>query len=56
MKNLTNQELKKITGGASITGSILNYACELIEILVSAGRKIGSSIRRIGSNDICPLD
>lgn len=57
MKNLTKEELKKIRGGStSLTSSMLNYLGDLIDILISAGRKLGSSIRRIGSNKICPLD
>ena len=57
MKNLTREELKKISGGStSLTSSMLNYLGDLIEILISAGQKLGSSIRRIGSNKICPLD
>ncbi len=55
MKKLTTKELKEITGG-SITGTILNYTCDLIEILVEAGRKLGSSLRRIKDNKLCTLD
>ncbi|HIS39155.1 MAG TPA: hypothetical protein IAB45_06585 [Candidatus Onthousia faecavium] len=56
MKKLTNQELKNIKAGTSITGSLLNYLNDLINILVDAGRSLGTAIRRIGSDSICPLD
>ena len=57
MKRLNNKELKNIKGGSSsLTSSMINYIGDLIDILISAGRKLGSSIRRIGSGNICPLD
>ncbi len=57
MKRLNNKELKNIKGGSSsLTSSMINYIGDLIDILISAGRKLGSSIRRIGSGNTCPLD
>ena len=56
MKRLNNKELKEIKGGSSLTSSMINYIGDLIDILISAGRKLGSSIRRIGSGNVCPLD
>ncbi len=57
MKRLNNKELKEIKGGSSsLTSSMINYIGDLIDILISAGRKLGSSIRRIGSGNACPLD
>ena len=57
MKKLNNKELKNIKGGSSsLTSSMINYIGDLIDILISAGRKLGSSLRRIGSGDICPLE
>ena len=57
MKRLNNKKLKEIKGGSSsLTSSMINYIGDLIDILISAGRKLGSSIRRIGSGNACPLD
>lgn len=57
MRRLTNKELKNIKGGtSSLTSSMINYIGDLIDILISAGRKLGSSIRRIASGNSCPLD
>lgn len=56
MKSLSFKELKNIKGGFSLTSTAIKYVGDLIEILVMAGRKLGSSIRRIGSGDICPLE
>ena len=56
MKSLSFKELKNIKGGVSLTSTAIKYVGDLIEILVMAGRKLGSSIRRIGSGDICPLE
>ncbi len=56
MRELTTKELKEIKGGISFSASVINYVGDLIEILISAGRKLGSSVRRIGSGSICPLE
>ena len=56
MRELTVKELREIKGGVSLSASLINYVGDLIEILISAGRKLGSSLRRIGCGDICPLE
>lgn len=56
MRTLTEKELKNIKGGLSLTSTAIKYVGDLIEILILAGRKLGSSIRRIGSGNICPLE
>lgn len=56
MKDLSVKELKNIKGGFSLTSTAVKYVGDLIEILILAGRKLGSSLRRIGSGDICPLE
>lgn len=44
-------------GGAStLSGTILNQLNKLISILVDSGKSLGSSIRRISEDKICPLD
>ena len=56
MKDLSVKELKNIKGGFSLTSTAIKYVGDLIEILILAGRKLGSSLRRIGGGDICPLE
>ena len=56
MKDLSVKELKNIKVGFSLTSTAIKYVGDLIEILILAGRKLGSSLRRIGSGDICPLE
>ena len=56
MRDLSIYELKNIKGGFSLTSTAIKYVGDLIEILILAGRKLGSSLRRIGSGDICPLE
>lgn len=48
-------DLEKIVGGTSLTGSVINALTEIIKVLGDAGRGLGSSIRRIGTNNLCPL-
>ena len=56
MKKLSIQELKRIKGGASITGSLLNAFVDILKVLLDAGRSVGSGIRRITSDSLCPTD
>lgn len=49
------EDLKKIVGG-SISGTVANAFVKIIELLYEAGRGVGSSIRRIGENNLCPLE
>ncbi len=56
MRSLSVRELKNIKGGLSLTSTAIKYVGDLIEILITAGRKLGSSLRRMGSGNICPLD
>ena len=56
MKKLTNDELKAIKGGTSITGSLINAFINLFELLKESGQSIGSAIRRISDGNICRSD
>ncbi len=51
-----NDNLEKIVGGTTLTGSIVKALTEIIKVLGDAGRGLGSSIRRIGTNNLCPLE
>ena len=57
MEKLDNKELDKINGGSeSISGPIINAVVNVINVLKEAGYVLGSGIRRISENKICPLD
>lgn len=57
MKKINDKDLLLIVGGAStLSGTILNQLNKLINILVDSGKSLGSSIRRISEDKICPLD
>lgn len=54
MQKLTNEELCNINGGG-ISGAFLNYATKAFDLIYNLGRALGSSIRRIGTNGLCPV-
>ena len=56
MKKINDKDLLLIVGGAStLSGTILNQLNKLISILVDSGKSLGSSIRRISEDKVCPL-
>ncbi len=57
MKKIEGKELDKIVGGATtISGPIINAIVNVIRVLKDAGYSLGSGIRRISENNLCPLD
>ncbi len=56
MKKLNEEELLTITGGASVTGSIVNAVCSIFKFIYDVGRDLGSCIRRIEKSSLCPLE
>lgn len=56
MKKIDEDELDKIYGGNSISGTVINALISLIELLRNAGYEIGSGIRRISENNMCSLE
>ena len=52
---LNKNELKSIKGGTSISAAIIKAIVGKFESILDAGRNIGSSIRRLFSNNLCPL-
>ena len=54
MKELDRKELLSVEGG-SISGTMINSITKGINTILDMGRSLGSAIRRIGSNNICPL-
>lgn len=57
MKMINSNELDTIKGGnTSITGPIINAIVNVIKVLQDAGFELGSGIRRISENNLCPLE
>ena len=52
---LNKQELLAITGGGTITSSMLNAIARGISTITDLGRALGSAIRRMVSGKICPI-
>lgn len=56
MVKSNREALVKVTGGSSsISGPIINAFTGLVKVLFDAGKSMGSSIRRIVDDEICPL-
>jgi len=56
MKKITNQEeLTEITGGG-LTATVINAIVNVIKVIKDAGYSLGSGIRRISEDKICPLE
>lgn len=55
MKELNNNELLCIEGGINITGSFINSLVRGVDIILDLGRSLGTAIRRVQNNNICPV-
>lgn len=55
MEELNEEKLNNISGGGSITGPIINAVGNLIGMIRDAGYSLGSGIRRLSDNNLCPL-
>lgn len=55
MVELERNELLRIVGGFSITGTLINALVGAGKFIYSTGQALGSSLRRIGSRNVCPL-
>lgn len=55
MKEIENKDLLAIVGGFSITGVIIKEATNLLRFVYGTGQAFGSSLRRVSSNNLCPL-
>ncbi len=51
-------DLKKIYAGSSssISGTVISAFTKIIGMMYDAGKGFGSSIRRLGENNLCPLE
>ena len=52
--DLKKEELLNINGGG-ISGTLLNSIIRGVNVLLDLGRSLGTAIRRLGNNSICPL-
>lgn len=56
MKEIKEEKMDSIKGGdATITGTIINALVSVIEVLKNAGYSLGSGIRRISEDNLCPI-
>ena len=55
MKKLNKNELLTISGGFSISGSLINALVSAGKFIYSTGQALGGALRRIGSRNVCPL-
>ena len=56
MRKLKEKEQDQISGGSeAISGPIISALTSIIKCLKDAGYSLGSGIRRISENDLCPL-
>lgn len=51
---LEKQELMMIRGGVNITGTMISSFVRCLDIMLDIGRSLGSAIRRMSENSICP--
>lgn len=57
MREIEHSNLNEIYGGsASISATVINALVNVIKVLKDAGYSLGSGIRRISENNICPLE
>ncbi len=56
MKKINNNDLSNIVGGTTLTATVINAIVNVIKVLKDAGYSLGSGIRRISENNICPLE
>ena len=54
MKEINSEELTKIVGGTDITAPIINALTNVFKVLYESGSGLGSAIRRITNNEMCP--
>jgi len=57
MKEIEKEKLETINGGTDpITGPIITAITGIIKLLQDAGHALGSGIRRISEDNLCPLE
>ena len=57
MKRIEDEKLDDIQGGTDpISGPIISAITAIIKLLQDAGHALGSGIRRISEDNLCPLE
>ena len=57
MSEIKEEQLDTITGGnTSLSGPVINALVNVIKVIKDAGYSLGSGIRRISEDKLCPLD
>ncbi len=57
MKEIDSDLLDSINGGTNtISSTVINAFTNLIKLLKDAGYSLGSGVRRIGEDKLCPLE
>lgn len=51
---LTNNELRNVVGGLSLSASLLTAAAKLIETIMEAGRTLGTVVNMFKNGRSCP--
>ena len=55
MRMIDNNEMFNVSGGSTITGSLLSSAYKIIELIYNVGETLGSYIRRKIENKSCDI-
>ena len=56
MRKISEEKLDEICGGTNnVTGPIVNALIGVIDMIKDAGYSLGSGLRRIIDNHLCPL-
>jgi len=55
MEKMTVKELVQTEGGINITGTLMNSVTSMIRLLFDVGRSLGSAIRRMENDAMCPI-
>lgn len=55
MHEVGKKELVQVVGGVSISGTLINSFSTVLKTVYSLGKSLGSALRRISANDLCPL-
>ena len=53
---ISDEKLEEVIGGASVSGTIINAFTNVIKVLIDAGIGVGSAIRRVHDDKLCPLE
>lgn len=52
---IKKEELMKINGGESISGSLINAFTSGIKAILEVGRSLGTSLRRMFDGNLCKI-